>query len=279
MKNTCMQNICIVTGGGSGMGLETAKLMGKDHYIILVGRTVSKLENALNELHSLGIEAESFPCDISSRDAVTKLVRHAQAAGTTKAIIHAAGMSPHMGGGETIFTVNAMGTIYMNEEFAKIMPEKSCIINVSSMSAYMVPADKLPTSVYKLSLSAPEAFQKNMLGIISNLPEEAQSATAYTLSKNFVVWYSEKAACQYGKKGIRIISVSPGTFRTPMGELEGEQAASFAKNGALGRVGEPEEIAELMAFLAGEKCSYLTGVDILCDGGTIASIHSKAELN
>lgn len=97
---------------------------------------------------------------------------------------------------------------------------------------------------------------------------------AYGLSKNFVIWYTERIACTYGKNGVRILSVSPGAFRTPMGELEGEQVASFARKGALRRVGESEEIADLITFLASEKSSYITGVDILCDGGTIAAMHT-----
>jgi len=277
-RSNTMKNICVVTGGGSGMGLSTAKLMGKDHYIILVGRTVSKLENALKELKDLGIEAETFPCDISKRDSVQTLVAHTESLGKTRAVIHAAGMSPHMGNGEIIFTVNAMGTIYMNEEFAKVMPQGGCILNVSSMSAYMLPDDNVPRELYKLSLSSPESFKEQMLGIINSMPGEMGANTAYTLSKNFVIWYTEKLACTVGKNGLRVVSVSPGTFRTPMGEIEGEQAASFAKRGALGRLGEPEEIAELMAFLASEKCSYMTGVDILYDGGTIAAMHTQTEL-
>ncbi len=58
-----------------------------------------------------------------------------------------------------------------------------------------------------------------------------------------------------------------------MGELEGEAAASFAKQGALGRVGDPMEIARMMAFMVSDECSYLTGVDILYDGGSIAAFN------
>lgn len=272
-----MKKICVVTGGGSGMGLAAAKLIGKTHYIILVGRTQAKLENALNELQELGISAEFFPCDVSDRDSVKKLAEYTTTLGETRAVLHSAGLSPHMAKGEMIFNVNAIGTIYMNEEFAKIMPAGSCILNVSSMSAYMLPEDKLPRELYKLSLSDTEDFQKKMQGMLTSLPEEMASNMAYMISKNFVIWYTERIACIHGKKGIRVVSVSPGTFRTPMGELEGEQAASIAMSGALGRMGEPEEIAELMSFLISEKSSYLTGVDILCDGGTIAAMHANAD--
>ena len=258
------------------MGLSSAKLLGKDHHIVLVGRTRSKLENALGELHALHIKAEIFPCDISDRSSVQRLVKYVESIGQTKAVINAAGLSPHMGRGETIFMVNAMGTIYMNEEFSKVMPENACILNISSMAAYMVPPEKIPKELYNLSISTPEAFREKMLDMINTLPDDMSPNIAYSLSKNFVIWYTERIACIYGKKGIRVVSISPGTFRTAMGELEGEEAASFAQNSALGRVGEPEEIANLMAFVASNQCGYLTGIDILCDGGSIAAMRERS---
>lgn len=99
----------------------------------------------------------------------------------------------------------------------------------------------------------------------------------YTFSKNFVIWYTSRVAVKYGKKGIRVVSISPGTFKTPMGEVEGEEAASFALRGAMGRLGEPEEIAKMMAFMVSEECSYLCGVDILYDGGSIAAMQAMME--
>ena len=71
-----MGNVCVVTGGGSGMGLEAAKILGKEQKIILVGRTVSKLENAIAELKALGIDAESYPGDASDRESMKKLAAY-----------------------------------------------------------------------------------------------------------------------------------------------------------------------------------------------------------
>nr|WP_307999877.1 SDR family oxidoreductase [uncultured Merdimonas sp.] len=272
-----MKNICVITGGGSGMGLETAKLVGKDHKIILVGRTVSKLENAINELKGLGIEAEAFPCDTSDRDSVKKLTAYASEQGSVKTVIHAAGVSPHMANGEKIFTINAVGTINVDEEFAEVMKDGGCILNVSSMSAYMLPPDKVPAQMYQLSLTDIDAFKNAAVQMLSAVPEEQQTGTAYTVSKNFVMWYTSRMALRYGKKGIRVVSISPGTFKTPMGEIEGEEAAGFAKQGALGRMGEPEEIAKMMAFMVSDACSYMTGVDVLYDGGAIAAFQVMME--
>lgn len=267
-----MNNICIVTGGGSGMGFETAKILGKSHRVILGGRTVSKLEDAVAELKRLGIEAEAFPCDASDRLSVEKLASHAAQLGNVKTVIHAAGVSPHMASGEKIFAINAGGTVNIDEVFAEMMGAGSCILNVSSMSAYMLPEDSIPLQVYQLSLNSADAFLGAAYQMLEAVPETQRTGMAYTVSKNFVLWYTKQMAVKYGRKGLRIVSISPGTFKTPMGDVEGEEAASFALRGALGRLGEPEEIAKMMAFMVSDEASYLTGVDILYDGGSIAAM-------
>lgn len=269
-----MKNICVITGGGSGMGLEAAKLLGKDQSIILVGRTVSKLEGAVNELKALGIDAEAYPGDASDRDSMDKLAAYAASKGNVKTVIHAAGVSPHMTDAKQIFKINAIGTINIDEAFAEVMGEGSCILNVSSMSAYMLPDAQQPVDLYKLSLTDVPAFENAINGMLDSVPEESQKGMAYTMSKNFVIWFTVRMAVKLGKKGIRVVSISPGTFNTPMGDVEGEEAASFAKRGALGRLGEPEEIARMMAFMISDDASYLTGTDILYDGGSIASLRA-----
>jgi NAD(P)-dependent dehydrogenase (short-subunit alcohol dehydrogenase family) len=271
-KERDMADICVITGGGSGMGLATAKRLGKDYRIILVGRTPKKLEGALAELTALGIEAEILPGDVSDRESVRKLAEHAASLGTVKIVIHAAGMSPQMGGAEIIFRTNALGTVFINEELSKVMGEQGCIVDVASMAAYIIPQEQCPTDLYPLSQTDTEGFVSKVLDEINKLPEAYRSGLAYSFSKNFVLWLAQRSACLLGERGIRVVSVSPGTFETPMGELEGDQAASSAENGALGRVGKPEEMAELLAFVSSDAASYLTGTDILCDGGAVAAM-------
>jgi NAD(P)-dependent dehydrogenase (short-subunit alcohol dehydrogenase family) len=67
------------------------------------------------------------------------------------------------------------------------------------------------------------------------------------------------------------LSVSPGSFETPMGELEKDRVKEYTNQSAIKRLGRVEEIADLFAFCVSYKASYLTGVDILCDGGSLAS--------
>ncbi|HNA50025.1 MAG TPA: SDR family oxidoreductase, partial [Mycobacterium sp.] len=108
---------------------------------------------------------------------------------------------------------------------------------------------------------------------------EARSGIAYAISKNFVRWYSSSQAERFNGRGLRIVSVSPGSVDTEMGRLE-EQAGAGAMvtDAAVPRWGKPEEMAELLAFCAGEKAGYLTGTDILNDGGVVASMRERARV-
>ena len=253
------------------MGLATAHIMGKDHYVILVGRTAAKLENAVNELKEEGIEAEAFAADVGNHQSIQKLAAHAAKLGNIRALIHAAGLSPHMGDAELIMRGNALGTIYMNEAFYEVMGAGACIINVSSMSAYLTPKFIMPTRLYKYAMTDNQVFMRKMMTRINMMPKSQRANIAYGVSKNFVIWYAKHMAVKMGEKGIRILSVTPGNFETPMGKLEEKEASSYVKYCAIKRFGKPEEIAELMVFCASEKPGFLTGCDILCDGGCVAS--------
>jgi NAD(P)-dependent dehydrogenase (short-subunit alcohol dehydrogenase family) len=266
-----MKKVCVITGGGSGMGLATAKILGKDNYVIIVGRTIKKLESALQELKSEGIEAESFACDISDCTSVEKLAAHAKKIGTVSSVIHAAGMSPHMGEPRKIMEANALGTINMNESFYNVMEEGSCIIDVSSMSAYLTPELIMPVRGYKYSRIDKEIFMKKMMARVNLFPKKQRTGVAYSISKHFVIWYAKTDAAKFGQKGIRVLSITPGSFKTPMAELEKDDTDGFIEYCAIKRYGHVDEIANLLAFCASEKAGYLTGTDILCDGGCVAS--------
>ena len=91
---------------------------------------------------------------------------------------------------------------------------------------------------------------------------------AYSLSKNFVVWYAKKCAFEYGVKGIRVVSLSPGLIATDMGNLEKEDGGMLIPFSAEERMGKPEELGYALATVADERNGYLAGVDVLCDGGS-----------
>ena len=267
-----MKKVCVITGGGSGIGFATARIMGKQgNYIILVGRTAKKLENAVAKLQALGIEAEAFSCDISDRKSTQLLAVTALERGEVKVVIHAAGMSPQMGDAQTIMEANALGTININDAFYEVMHDGGCIIDTSSMSAYLTPQFIMPKQCYKLSHTDRDKFMKKMMRRVNIFPKKVRAGVAYGISKNFVIWFAKTDAARFGEKGVRVLSITPGNFETPMGELEKNEAMTYVKYNAIKRFGRPEEIAQLYAAAADDRMGYLTGTDILCDGGCIAS--------
>lgn len=252
------------------MGLAAAKFMPKDKTIVISGRTMSKLEGAVAELKEFGYDAYAKACDTSNRESVKELVAFASSLGEIKNVINAAGVSPAMKGTqESILRINALGTVYVNQEFSKVMSKGSVIVDISSNSAYVLPSFLINKKVYALA-ETDEATFLNKLIKKSNMAkgEYQRKGFAYSLSKNFVVWYAQKCAFEYGKKGIRVASLSPGLIATDMGNLEKEEGGMLIPFSCEERMGTPEELGFAIASLADERNGYLAGVDILCDGGS-----------
>lgn len=266
-----MSKVCVVTGGGSGMGLSAAKFMPKDRIIVVSGRTESKLTKAVEQLREAGFEAYAKACDTSKRDSVKALAEYAASLGTITNVIHAAGVSPAMKGTmENILRINALGTVYVNQEFSQKMNKGSVIVDIASMSAYSTPNFMIPKKAYPLAETDEALFLKKILKLSALTKDEYQKkGLIYALSKNFVTWYAAKCAFDYGSKGIRVVSLSPGLIATDMGNLESEHGGGMLAFSCEGRMGTPEELGFAIATLADERNGYLAGVDILCDGGTI----------
>ena len=275
-----MKNVCVITGGGSGMGLAAAKFMLKDRIIVVSGRTQAKLDKAVQELETLGYEAHACVCDTSKRDQVRHLAEYAQSLGNVKNVIHAAGVSPTMADPEQILRINALGTVYVNQEFSRVMGENSVILDVSSSSAYVLPKFMIHEKTYVLAESEEGKFMKKLLRI-SCLPhcDYEKAGLAYAFSKNFVVWYARRCAFIYGANGIRVVSLSPGLISTGMGNREAKEGEKILAYGTQQRMGTPEELGFAIASAADERNGYLAGVDILCDGGCTAGKKLKQKLS
>ncbi len=264
-----MKTVCVITGGGSGIGFAAAKFMPKEKIILVTGRTMSKLEKAVKELEEAGYEAYAKVCDISKREQVQELAEYAASLGTIKNVINAAGLSPAMAEPEQLIRVNALGTVYINQEFAKLMNDGGVIVDVSSSSAYVLPRFLVSKKVFTWAEVNEEVFLKKILTTPNMLSGYPASGVAYGLSKQFVIWYAAKCAYDYGEKKIRVCSLSPGLIATDMGSLEAEEGGNLLTTTAEHRMGTPEELGYALATVADERNGYLAGVDILVDGGSV----------
>lgn len=267
-----MKNVTVITGGAGGMGLATARIVGRDHHVLIADVIRQRLDAAAATLRSEGIDCEAAVCDITDRASIDALLQGALQTGRLASVIHTAGLSPQMAEPETIMKVNALGTVNVVESCLSRADEGFALVNVASMAAYMMPALLCPTGAYPLALTDPGRFLRRAVLPARLMPKPLyRRGMAYGISKHFVIWLSRHSAARFGAKGARVLSVSPGSFDTEMGRLEEKSgSAEMLRTAAFKRFGTPAEIAEVLAFCASEKASYLTGTDILCDGGVIA---------
>jgi NAD(P)-dependent dehydrogenase (short-subunit alcohol dehydrogenase family) len=270
-----MQTV-VITGGAGGMGLATAKIMGRDHRVVIADLDERRLDAAAAGLEGLGIEAEAKVCDITDRASVDSLIAHANEHGGLRAVIHTAGVSPLMGSPELIIRINALGTVNITEASLAAATPGFALVNVASIAGHLYPKIMLPRRTFRLALTDAVRFTAKLTQSAKRGSEARRSGNAYSLGKAFVVWYSQRKAADFGAKGARLLSVSPGSFDTVMGRLEKKSGSErLVEYAALKRLGKPDEMAELLAFCASDKPGYLTGVDILCDGGTKAGLTLK----
>ena len=274
-----MNRVSVITGGGGGMGLATAGIVGRDHEIVLCDVRADRLDAAAAALKEQGIVATTINADVTDRRAVDRLFETASSIGAIASVIHTAGVSPSMGGAEYVVRTNAVGTLNVNEAFFSAAGQGSAIVNVASMAAYLLPEEMVPTRRFPMALRDADAFLEEMLSVCAIVPEEIRPGLAYAVSKSFVRWYSTAQAERFNGRGIRILSVSPGSTDTEMGRLEERAGAgAMVADAAVPRWGKPQEMAELLAFCAGDRAGYLTGTDILNDGGVIASMRERARI-
>lgn len=263
-----MEKVHIITGGSSGIGLECAKEF-KDGITLITGRNESKLISAVEELKASGIKAMYKASDISDRNSIVELFEYAKTLGKIKTVVNSAGVSGVGAKAKLTFEIDLLGTENLIEVTLKYMNEGTVLILIASMMGHMVPANQQ----YDKYLENP-----SNQGSIDALVEivKDNSDVAYNFSKRGVHLLVNKYANDFGKKGGRIVSISPGIIMTTMAE---KAAAAYPERmnymksmTPAGRNGKPEDIASVVSFLADEKSSFITGTDLKVDGGLTVNL-------
>lgn len=276
-----MAKTAVITGGAGGMGLATAKILGGDHRIVLADLDQARIDKAVAELTQLGIDATGAVADITDAASVARLFQFASEGGHhVRAVVHTAGISPQMGTADKVARINGIGTVNVTRAYLPLTEEGDVIVNVASTAGHGLPKLLIPFRAFPLAETDPAAFERVIVRRARVLGKKLHSGLAYSMSKAFVIWYSRREAAAFGARGARIVSVSPGSFDTAMGRLEADHGASaLLKFAAIRRFGKPEEIAAVLAFAASEAPGYLTGTDILVDGGTRAGQEFKRKVS
>lgn len=262
-------DVYVITGGSGGMGKATAELVGKKGTVLLADLSEERLMQTKEELERKGITDVHYQTvDITSKNDLAKLAQKTAELGTLKGLVHTAGLSPTMAESSKITAVNLVGTGLVLEAFLPLAAKGTSAVMVSSMSAYMVPREGPYIDVLKQPLA------ENTVETMEQFTQGNPGA-AYSLSKLGVILNVEDQAWAWGEKGARLNSLSPGTINTAMGRQEASQQKQMKimlDHTPLRREGEAEEIASALEFLLSDGASYITGIDLRVDGGTVANL-------
>jgi NAD(P)-dependent dehydrogenase (short-subunit alcohol dehydrogenase family) len=242
------EKVVVVTGGNSGIGLATARLLsGKGASVVITGRDETKLERALKEL---GESATGIRADVAQPADLDRLYAEvSQRFGRIDVLFANAGIAlfaptesvteEHF---DTLFAVNVRGLYFTVQKALPFLSKGASIV----LNASVVAQSGIPnTSVYSATKAAVRSFGRTL-------------------------------AAELAPRGIRVNVVSPGLIETPFWEkvgLSAEDVDAFGEQVVgqtpLRRAGRPEEIAATVAFLSSDEASYFTGADLVADGGMI----------
>ena len=266
-----MSKVHIITGGASGIGLECAKLF-KDEIVVIADLSEDKLKETCESLNKEGIDAKCHPVDVSDRSAVKKLIEYAKGFGEIKTLVHAAGVSGDMGDAKKVLDINLVGTHNLIEETYENLGKNTVAILIASMMGHVVTTNNEQNEIIS-NLGEDDAIDKIMKII------DGDADQAYNYSKFGVQLLAKTNAAKFGEKGARILSLSPGVIMTPMSKMAAEEHPEKMKYmdsiTPVGRAGEPEEVADVVHFLASDKASFMTGTDILVDGGLVVNLEKQ----
>jgi NAD(P)-dependent dehydrogenase (short-subunit alcohol dehydrogenase family) len=269
MGNGDEADVFVITGAGGGMGRACARRLGRRRgHVVLSDLREDLLTPVSQELRSAGVNVQTVVCDVSDRGSVSALAKQAAGAGRIRAIAHTAGVSPAMENWQRVMAIDLLGTELLLKAFLHFANPETVAVCIASMAAYLCPVDPKMDSVLDEPLH-PE-FMERIAPFVG-----ADGALAYSIAKRGVVRACRRLASQWGDRRARIVSLSPGLIRTPMSDLEFAREPRMKimlQRTPLGRVGTPEEIAATVDFLCGPEASFITGSDILVDGGCIAAM-------
>lgn len=254
----------LVVGAASGMGAAVAELLAARGPLVVADRDGDRLRELARRL---GPGTTAVACDVTDAGQVSSL---AGAVGLLGALVITAGLSPSMARGRTIYEVNLRGTSRVLDALEPSIAEGSAAVCFASMAAHLVPPSEDVDRVLDDPLSPAFFDDLAAVGIDVDQPQ-----SAYPLSKRGVVRLARRRAGAWGRRGARLLSLSPGIVDTGMGRLEAEHEPAMAhmvEASALGRTAGAGEVAAVAAFLVSEGASFMTGTDVLVDGGAVAAL-------
>jgi len=271
MNDTHRGDVVVVIGSGA-IGQAIARRVSAGKHVLLADLHQANADAAAEVMTNAGFEVSTTTVDVSSRESVHELVQAAAALGNVAGVIHAAGVSPSQASPATILAVDLYGTAVVLEEFGEVIAQGGAGVVIASQSGHRLGALTAAEDAALATTPADELLALPMLQ-----PDNVKdSLHAYQLSKRGNSLRVMAEAVRWGKRGARVNTISPGIIFTPlaMDELTGPRGEGYRRMIALcpvGRGGTPDEVGTVGALLMGPEGGFITGSDILMDGGVTAA--------
>ena len=240
-----MSKTAIITGSGRGIGAAIAKRLAKDGFNIVINELSEEAGvQAAEECRALGVKASIYAADVSDYAQCEEMIKKVKEEfGTIDVLVNNAGI-----------TRDGL-LLRMSEETYDM------VIRINQKSVFNM--TKLAGAVMLRQKSGSIVNLASVAGLYGN-PGQMN----YSASKGAVIAMTKTAAKELGSRGIRVNAVAPGFIQTPMTDkLTAEQKSAILEQIAMKRYGQPEEIANVVAFLCGDDSSYVTGQIIEISGG------------
>jgi len=266
-----MTDVIVVIGAGS-IGQAIARRVGAGKHVLLADLRLENAAAAADVLGNAGFDVSAGTVDIASRPSVRALVEAATAIGEVTGVIHAAGVSPSQAAPATILKVDLHGTALVLEEFGSVIASGGSAVVIASQSGHRLGA---LTAEQNAALALTPA--DDLLSLPMLQPDQVKdSLHAYQLSKRGNALRVMAEAVRWGRRGARVNCISPGIVITPLAkdELSGPRGEGYRRMIDLcpvGRAATPDEVGNVGALLMGPDGAFITGSDVLIDGGVTAS--------
>lgn len=267
--------VLVVIGVG-GMGQAIARRQGSGMAVLLADFNDATLSDVAGAMRADGYAVTTQAVDVSARQSVRALAATAADLGAVTQVAHTAGLSPTQAPTGAILRVDLLGVALVLEEFGAIVAPGGAGVVISSMAGHF--GAFLSPEQESLLATTPT---DDLLGLPFLAEDAHNPGSAYGTAKRANHIRVQAASRTWGARGARVNSISPGVISTPMGQQElagesGAQMRAMIEASATKRLGTPYDIAEAAAFLLGPGASFITGTDLLVDGGTVAAVRGLA---
>ncbi len=260
----------VVIGAGT-MGMAVARRLAQRCRVLLADIDGARADAGADAMRGEGCDARALACDVTDPAAVAALAERVGELGGLGTLVHVAGLSPSLGDYAGIMRVNLTGVALVAEALLAHARAGSAAILIASLAAHNFrPSDE---AIAVLRDPAAPDLPARLAAVIG--AEAATPQMAYVHSKWGILAYARRKAAAWGAKGARIVSLSPGLIATSQGALEFEKSAgkrAMYDRTPLAREGTMLEVADAVEFLASARASFISGTDLLVDGGLAGAL-------